>query len=76
MLLSISPLAGPGEHSIPTHSLGRQPWFHALTRMLRFASFLVFLMHTLTYVILLLPFPGLYGARRPQREAADGTPHQ
>ena len=32
-------------------------------------------MHTLTYVILLLPFPGVYGARRPRHEAADGTPH-
>ena len=33
------------------------------------------LMHTLTYVILLLPFPGVYGARRPRRKAADGTSH-
>ena len=69
-------LAGPGEHSIqPTlwdasPGVVRSPACQAS----RFLS--GFLIHTLTYVILLLPFPGVYGARRPRRKAADGTSHQ
>ena len=67
-------LAGPGEHSIQPTLWDASP---DVVRSLR-ASFLVFLMHTLTYVILLLPFPGVYrceaAARRSCKWARASAP--